>query len=80
MSKKYTGSFSNIKFTESHDTIPGDRQRRNVASLFSDTDGYYYALKRTILANSVLFASLGIPMLLHGQEVAEEERCVAFVK
>jgi len=70
-----------IIYTESHDTVPSDRQGRIPAAILrghrmewpncSDVENNYFSLKRTALSLSILLTSPGIPMLLQGQEFFE---------
>jgi len=70
--KKFVhNSYSRVIYTESHDTIPSDRQSRIPVAINPNSPTDFYALKRSILAAAVLFTSPGIPMLLQGQEVLE---------
>lgn len=70
--KSYFGKLKNrIIYTESHDTIPSDRQKRLPQAISTKPEMNYYALKRSILAATVLFTSVGIPMILQGQEIFE---------
>jgi len=65
-------TYSRVIYTESHDTIPGDRQRRlPVAVAGENPDQNVFAVKRSILAAIILMTTPGMPMLLQGQEFFE---------
>ena len=70
-----------VIYTESHDTVPSDRQGRIPAAILRGNQSHwapckeveesFYSFKRTSLALSVLMTSVGVPMLLQGQEIFE---------
>lgn len=70
-----------IIFTESHDTVPSDRQGRIPAAILRghrmnwpncrDVESNFFSQKRTALSLAILLTSPGIPMLLQGQEFFE---------
>lgn len=70
--KSYLGKLqTRVIYTESHDTIPPDRQKRIPQAIATKPEANYYAIKRSLLATTVLFTAVGIPMILQGQEIFE---------
>eukprot|EP00300_Choanocystis_sp_HF-7_P013065 c18143_g1_i1.p1 GENE.c18143_g1_i1~~c18143_g1_i1.p1 ORF type:complete len:749 (+),score=76.65 c18143_g1_i1:26-2248(+) len=59
-----------IIYTENHDTIPGDRQRR-LTTAIGDGNAPAIALRRSLLSLGLLMTSPGIPLILQGQEYGE---------
>eukprot|EP00043_Microstomoeca_roanoka_P016893 m.174788 g.174788 ORF g.174788 m.174788 type:complete len:166 (+) comp16542_c0_seq6:256-753(+) len=63
-----------LLYTENHDTVPGDRERRiPLAIVYGDEDrvNSFYPIIRSTLIASIMFCTPGIPMLLQGQEFLE---------
>ncbi|KNC48617.1 1,4-alpha-glucan branching enzyme [Thecamonas trahens ATCC 50062] len=61
---------SRLIYTESHDTIPADRESRLPHAIQHGGESFF-ALRRTLLAAVLLLTSPGIPMICAGQEVLE---------
>ena len=61
-----------VIYTENHDTIPNDRQKRLPEAIYQGAgDKNFFAIKRSVLCAGILFTSPGIPMILQGQELLE---------
>jgi len=68
----HSGAFSRVIYTENHDTIPSDRQRRIPEAIIPGSgDRNFFAIKRSVLCAAVMITSPGIPMILQGQEMLE---------
>uniref|UniRef100_A0A6B2KZL1 1,4-alpha-glucan branching enzyme n=1 Tax=Arcella intermedia TaxID=1963864 RepID=A0A6B2KZL1_9EUKA len=64
-------AYSRVIYTENHDTIPSDRQKRLPKCIDPKNPTSKYAIKRSLIAAALTLTSLGMPMLLQGQELLE---------
>eukprot|EP00045_Choanoeca_perplexa_P002355 m.24067 g.24067 ORF g.24067 m.24067 type:complete len:889 (+) comp11470_c0_seq3:91-2757(+) len=65
-----------IVFTENHDTVPGDRERRMPLAITrgipeADPTLNFFAVRRSAMVAAVAFSMPGVPMILQGQECLE---------
>lgn len=69
------GCTDRVIYSECHDTIPEDREKRLPAAICQESPtlplGGRYGAKRALLAGAVLLTARGIPMLCQGQELSE---------
>ena len=64
--------FGRIIYSESHDTVPEDRQRRVIQAINPSAKvPDIIAKRRSRLVAAVSFVALGVPMLMAGQELME---------
>lgn len=79
--KLYSDAGGRVIYTESHDTVPKDRQGRIPAAVLrgyqdnwvacEEVENNFFSFKRTSLSFAVLMTSVGVPMVLQGQEIFE---------
>ncbi|EDQ86230.1 uncharacterized protein MONBRDRAFT_28467 [Monosiga brevicollis MX1] len=65
-----------ILFTENHDTVPGDRERRIPLAITRGVAGVdphqnFFAQRRTTAIAAIMLTTPGVPMLMQGQELLE---------
>jgi len=73
LKNKYEASgFGRILYSETHDTVPENRQMRIIKAVNpNNKNPDIYAKRRSRLISAMSFVGLGIPMLMAGQELME---------